>query len=190
MPFYPADWTAMRAAMVAWATAGLPDYTVVWAEQDAPAPAFPYASLRIVAPPKGVGQIEETNVETGAEVLERRLERDVDFTLAVELHARVTNADARSVDEVRDTHADAGHLELYACDTDALLLLRAQDLVVRGVLGIQTLTGLGGARHESRALVELRLGARAQLAREVDWFSDLTIATVTVGDNVSGTVGA
>lgn len=191
MPFVPADWPAMRAAIVEWVEAALADYTVVWAHQDAPAPAFPYADLRIVAPPTPRGTVEEVHASTSPTALARVLEHDVDLTLAVQLHAREFNADGRNTDEVRDTSADAAGLALYAADTDGLLVLREQGLVVRGILGVQMLTGLGGARHESRSVVEIRLGARARLSREVDWFADLAlIANVTALDLVEGEVGA
>lgn len=191
MPFLPADWPAMRTALHAFVEAALPDYSVIWALQDAPAPAFPYASMRIIAAPQGVGQAERLYSSPSGSVLQQAIEYDADLTLEVQLHARVANADGRSADEVRETSMDAIALHTATEDLDLLPALAAEGWVVRYAFPPRDLTGLGGQRHESRTAVDLRLGARVRSEREVDWFADLAIvATITAGDSVTGTIGA
>lgn len=194
MPFLPGDWPAMRTAVHAFVAAALPDYTVVWALQDAPAPAFPYASLRIIAAAQAVGHAERLYTTADADPgtpLVQAIEYDADLTLEVQLHARVANADGRSAAEVRETGMDAVALHLATEDLDLLPALAAEGWVVRGTFPPRDLTGLGGQRHESRTAVDLRLGARVRSEREVDWFADLAIvATITAGDSVTGTIGA
>lgn len=191
MPFLPADWTAMRAALAEFVAAALPTYTVVWAFQDAPAPAFPYASLRVLAPPSRLGRAEALYDGSAPTVLAQVIEQDADLTLEVQLHARVANTDSRSAAEVRETSMDAVALQLALEDPDTLPALFASGWAVRDVLAVRDLTGLGGQRHESRTAVDVRLGVRIRAARNVDWFNDLDIvATVSAGDLIEGTIGA
>jgi hypothetical protein len=179
----------MRPAIYTFVEEALPDYTVVWANQDGPSPTFPYAELRVISPPKGVGRAEVVYDTVGPNFRER-LEQDADFTLEVQMHARLDTVDGRPMSEVRETLIDATALEIAAQRDGLLEALSVAGLVVRRVISITDLTALGGQRHESRTAVDIAMGLRVRSDLLVDWFSEIGVtATITDGENFTGTVG-
>jgi len=97
MPYAPADFPSMLVAVRDWlvgqvgsggALSGLmaAPYSVVWASQDAPYPGHPYATLRVVEPPRSLGSNTEERVLAGTDLAPiERDEYDADLTVRVEL---------------------------------------------------------------------------------------------------------
>ena len=150
------NWELIQGALYAWAAAamGIP---VWWADQDYPRNAFPYARLRITSDVP-IGQDEVRYEDPGADAdLNQFVTGQRQFVLSIQVFARSKwpTQNARFyLSKLRDTlKAPAG-----------LALLAPADVKILGVEDSQDLSQLADGAMESRASLDLRMGASARTA--------------------------
>lgn len=177
MPALPADLGGMLAAIQAWLEAELAGWTVIRAEQDAPAPAYPYASWKLTSPVR-IGRSSVQTIETAADEAMERLEHDEELTLTIQLMDRANAMGA------------ALGLEASAFRSTVRDALWAAGLVIVDRLSITDLSQIAGSLYESRWVLDLRARARSRIEQaDVDWIDSLApAAVVSIDGDVTGTL--
>lgn len=176
--FLPNDLSVMTTALWTWvngqvgtggAIAGLAaaPYSVLWAEQDAPA-AHPYATLRIVDGPKGLGTWPVQSLSADGTTSLR--EYDSEMTLRVSFFSKVPLSTA-GIDETQQlAHALDGSL----CADGVLQALQDAGLagfLTKPPIQVPQVAGFG---RERRTYIEIILRARTRIARPVIGTMDAT----------------
>jgi hypothetical protein len=129
---------AIEDAIVAFMQAVQGDATVVWAKENAPRPAPPFAVLDIIAGPSTVGPAEE------------RYKQQDTFTYAVRKRATL-NVQVFAVDALVRAAAVEAAIELPSRQS----ILQAAGIAVWGSEGVRDLTGLLDTAFEPRAGLDL-----------------------------------
>ena len=181
MLYLPDDWTAMRQALHTWVQTVLgPEWTVIWSQQAAPSPPFPYATLTLLTLPEKLGQPSARLVDTGA-TIEEHVTYDAELTLSVQLFGG------------GDSWVYVTNLEASSKRADIRELLDAAGWAPRSVVGRQFLDRVMGADWEPRTVLDRRLGCVVRVRRPgADFIDPQTIlATLTAADGVIvGELGA
>lgn len=150
----PLDWRQVQNTLrdAFRAASGLS--SVIWARQNAPQPARPYATLQVIAGPLRLGALDEENDvyqagNAAGEEIEQTFKGQREFTLSCQVFA--------------DTTADAGTAYDYLSRAmSGLSLPSAQSLFVNVGLavvsanGIQDLSALLETKWQSRAQMDVR----------------------------------
>lgn len=177
----PFGWAVAKDAIYDWlaAATGLP---VVWANQDAPRPPYPYATLNIIAGPVPVGVDELRIVQDGSNTYEvptgsRRI--------TVSCQAFVS-FEGVTWDHATDAMARMSAAQMDLARSSVHEQLRAVGVHVQDVLELRDLTGAIEAGTLSRAAFDIICGLafRAVPATVVP-----VIETVKVSSDLSGQTG-
>jgi hypothetical protein len=144
------DQTAMENALHAWVSAALA-FDVIWADQNAPAPAIParggrYGTIRLTGPfGQGAELASATNLSNPAgQEIEQTVSEQQEWSLSVQVYG----ANAR---------AQLAGAKLKLQLPAALEALRAAGVAVVDVGDTQDVSALVGSQIETRALMDVRI---------------------------------
>lgn len=175
-----ANFEAIENALQAWVTGatGIPGDRVVWAEQNGPRPARPFATLRLgnVISPGLTDEERCTVVEGGAPGADLRIETvaQQEIVITVETFTAATTGNGSALALLtRAKNALSKNSQIEAFDAAGIAV------VDRGT--VQNLTALLDTEFEGRASLDVRI-------RFVDGAEDLTtwIATAEVRSTFNG----
>jgi hypothetical protein len=174
--FQPIDWRTIRDTLWQWFRE-VSGCETIWADQDAPQPAYPYASLNILPGTLPTGALDEERINADGSL---SLVGPRDFVLSCQIHA---GARAGATCDAR-MRADAIVASLaipvyrYA--------LRNANLGLRERGAVQMLDLVVGAEWMKRAQVDIRFGTMSNVdiaawpnLAEVGWF-DKVEATANI----------
>lgn len=163
--FYPADWDAMRAAILDWTIGSVGSAaTVVWGEQNAPRPAKPYVVLRLLSSPISIGQAVESN-QRAIRVEAAQESTAYEVTIGSTTYVHVTPGSGATLTSIRDGLIEAingvhpGPASAATIDTIALDIAGNLDLEVgdQDLLAVKLLQSYAGM---------------AELVIEIDGYAD------------------
>lgn len=172
MPYYPEDWAAtMQPALQALVASELGDgWTVIWADQDGPAPARPLATLKALTLPRYEGRPAVSGVDVDDEQLDQVVSVDAGFTLSIQLFAAV------------DTRAAMETLRLGLFASLAREALEAAGLVAVQELDARDLSQIFAGRREWRSALDIRMRVEARrVFTDVAWIQTPGITVNPVG---------
>jgi len=177
------QWRTVEDAIRRWFVAAT-ELSVIWENQRAPQPAYPYGSLAIMPGSFSSPIRSEQTQKTDGSI---RLRRQLDFTVACSVHVGAVGGthpecDARGLIDTAMMHLDtpgqSGEFE-------------AASIGVRGPLGAtQNLDLLVGGQWISRARADIRFGVAAILenvpATQPGWFDKVQVASNFSGLHTPG----
>jgi hypothetical protein len=165
------DLVAFENALHAW-VAGAAGVEAIWSSQNAPAPALPYLTLRLVGPVRLGDQLaSRTNLANPAgQEIERTLTEHEEWTLSV--HAFASPATGASAARAL-LQAAALKMQLPS-QRDAL---SASGLALVEVGDTSDLTALVGSQHESRAQMDVRLRTVDQATEKTGYIAKVGLAS-------------
>jgi hypothetical protein len=168
------NWELIQDTLHDWAAAQL-GISVIWADQDMPRPAFPYATLKIIAD-GGVG-VDEVRYDDpgGASSLNQFVVGQRQFTLSVQVYSR-------SKWPTQNAKFYLSKLRNALRKPTALALLAPADVKVIGPEQSQDLSGVGDGAMESRASLDIRMAASTKTADGTESY----IRKVEVAGTVTG----
>ncbi len=150
------DWQTIENALQTWivAATGLPTSAVIFASQNAPAPAMPYATIKISGPRGTMAQpalqIETNLLNPAGEEIEQTVTLHQEVTVSCQVYAAAT-AGTGTAKEYLEKARTALFLptRLDALSTAGLAVVEMGDT--------QDLTALLGTAWESRAAMDVRM---------------------------------
>lgn len=178
------DWATLQPALRSAVSNAL-GITTIWADQNAPRPAYPFAVLSIVAEaPVGVDEVRYSDGDAGGGKLSATVNGLRTFTLSCRVHtlSQQPTASARYY---------AGLWRLALRKPSVRAALRAAGMAVVEVLALQTLpTQTAEEQLVSGALIDVRLSA-AESASDTaeDWIERVELAGSTGPVDIDGTFG-
>ena len=170
----PIAWTTVENALYTWLN-GSTGLTVIWADQDAPQPAYPYATLKIISGPTRVSQVDEvrqsydagqpSEQEVGLETGGPR-----EMTVSVQVFARqsATTPTSHPRDMLSRAQAALGMASYQAA-------LRTAGVAVIEAMAVQDVSLNVDDSWSARAVMNVRFRLSSSVAERVGY-----IATVDV----------
>lgn len=182
--FVPIDWRRIRDTLWQW-FAEVSGCETIWADQAAPQPAYPYASLNILPGTTEDGALDEERIQDDGSLL---ITGPRDFVLSCQIHvneetAKNPNCGARARAEA--VKASLG-TPMFQAD------FQAANVGVRERGPIQMIDLVVGAEWVNRAQVDIRFGTTSNVdisvwpdLAKVGWFD-----TVSVSSEITPLAGA
>lgn len=163
------DWEPIKAALHAWMTAGasLPPGRVIWANQGAPIPPIPYASInyRLAVARLGISDEERATTTDGviAHVGQRRV------SVSCNLYGKGAIALLEAAQEALQTYAGRAPFD-------------AANLAVLDKGEVRDLSALEDTQIEERAQLDLVIGLATVTNEVVGWIEDVAISVGILTD--------
>lgn len=182
--FIPIDWTRIRGTLWQW-FGEVTGCETMWADQSAPQPAYPYASLNILPGTLGADALDEQRVaDDGSLVIVGRR----DFVLSCQIHV----GPEASNDPNCDAHMRAD-VALASLGTPVYQPeFAAANIGLRERSPVQMLDLVVGTKWIKRAQVDIRWGTTSVIdvsvwpdLEKVGWFD-----TVSVSSTITPLVGS
>jgi len=170
----PIAWTTIEDALYDWLAAAT-GLTTIWAEQDSPQPAYPYAVLEITSGPTKVGgQDEQRQTYDGGQSLGQEIGIEVcglrEITLSVQVFAK--EADALPTNHPRDMLSRAqSSLGLPS----VLQALKVAGLSVIEEMPVQDMSEAIEDTWITRAAMDVRLGLAASVTERTGYISTVEV---------------
>lgn len=170
----PIAWQTVEDALHAWLN-GATGLTTIWSDQDAPQPAYPYATLKIIAGPTKLSALDETRQSydagqaAGAEVgLETGGPREITLSCQVFTRQSATTPSSHPRDLLTRAQASLGMASYLAA-------LRTAGVAVVEVGPVQDVSLKVDDSWSARAVMSVRFRLAASVTERVGY-----IATVDV----------
>ena len=183
--FVPIDWTLIRSTLRQW-VADVSGCEVIWADQAAPQPSYPYASLNILPGTIELGALDEERMQADGSLL---ITGPRDFVLSSQIHVGGTCAADPAANARMRADALVSSLQIPQFRTD----LRAANLGLRERGQPQMLDLVVGTQWISRAQVDIRFGTTSNVdisnwpdLTDVGWFQKVEITSDIQGLAGSG----
>lgn len=173
--FAPIDWRLVRNTLRNW-FAMVSGCETIWADQTAPQPSYPYASLNILPGTLDHGALDEERRQPDGTLL---IVGPRDFVLSCQIHVGGHAADDPACDARMRADAIVSSLGIPRFQYD----LRAANVGLRQRGQIQMLDLVVGTQYIKRAQVDIRFGTMSNV--DTDVWPDL--ADVGWFDKVSAT---
>jgi hypothetical protein len=174
--FTPIDWRSIRDTIWEWFTE-MSGCETIWADQSAPQPAYPYASLNILPGSIEFGALDEERIQSDGSLL---LVGERDFVLSCQIHIGPECSNDPSCDA--RMRAD--------CVVASLALPQVRNLLGSANLGLrergqpQMLDLVIGTEWIKRAQVDIRFGTMSEVAiadwpnlSDPGWFNKVSISS-------------
>lgn len=170
----PINWTTTENAFYTWLVTAT-GLTVIWADQDAPQPALPYATLKIISGPTRVSQVDEVRQSydagqaLGAEVaLETGGPREI--TLSVQVYARqsATTPSSHPRDLLTRAQAALGMASYLAA-------LQAAGVAVIEAMPVQDVSLKVDDSWSARAVMSVRFRLAASVTERVGYIAAVDV---------------
>lgn len=200
MPYAPTDFPNMLKAVRDWlvgqigvsgklASLMTASYSVIWAAQDAPYPGYPYATLRVTEPPRGLGDAatnERALADDGSGGTVERNEYDANLVIRVELLSK-TGLDPNSGMDETVLLANALEASLRTgAVLEAFSVAGIPFIDNRSPLSIPVVAGYGFERRTQLDLM-MRIRVRVDVTAQLVDPPDVT-GTVDFQGHVTGSV--
>ena len=176
----PLDLDSMIEAVRLWVASQLSGWTVIEGEQDAPSPAYPFATVTLLSPPAMVGRPQRRLIDNGATITNRS-ESDAEFEVSVQLFARTSDQE--------DPVSQLAQICAGLLDVGATESLGVAGLAVVSAGVPRKVPGIVGAKFERRASTDIRF--RARLTFDVvtsTWLDQTSVGHTTVTAGAAGAV--
>lgn len=174
--FVPIDWRRIRDTLWQW-FAEVSGCETIWADQAAPQPAYPYASLNILPGTLGAGALDEERIQADGSLL---ITGPRDFVLSCQIHI--------GPDAASDPYCDA-RMRADAI-VASLSLPQFRDALTTANLGlrergdVQSLDIEIGTEWLKRAQVDIRFGTTSNVdtlawpdLAKVGWFEAVEVSS-------------
>lgn len=166
------DWRDVRHAIWDWFSAAT-GLETIWADQNAPQPSYPYASLNLIAGsiPMGARDEEQWTTDGGVRIVGQR-----DLTVSCQVHAGPKREALRTIDALALVHEAISSL----ARPDVKQSFAEAGLGVRERGTPQSIDILVGADWISRQNFDLRLGLASVVDIDPDsigWFDKAAVSS-------------
>lgn len=168
----PIAWQTVEDALYDWIN-GVTGLAAIWAEQDAPQPPYPYASINITAgPTKVAGQDEQRITYDGGQPLGQEIGIEVaglrELTLSCQIHVR--QLDATPSSHARDLMTRA-QSSLGLPSVIAALAVAGLSVIEEGP--VQNVSEVVEDTWISRAMMDVRFGLAASVEERTGYIKDV-----------------
>ena len=174
--FVPIDWRSIRDTLLAW-FAEVTGCETIWADQAAPQPSYPYASINILPGQIGFGVLDEERINADGSLT---IVGPRDFVLSCQIHVGPGDSDDPSCDA--RTRADAAIASLAI--PQYRQLLSAVNLGLRERGQPEMIDVVIGTQWIKRVQVDIRFGTMSQVdvdawpdLAEVGWFNKVEVSS-------------
>lgn len=183
----PFDWDTAKKALHTWLSGQL-GITVRWQDQDIPRPAYPYATLAILAGPRRTGSLDENRWEdqAGGSGVRVAVVGDREITVSCQTYVSFEGA---AYDHDTDASARLAIAEASLGMDDVHAALRVAGLSVRDIMPVRPVGGIGEASFISRAVLDFTCGLGYRVVPDAGAYGQ-SIGTVRVSSTLSGQAGA
>lgn len=148
--FKPIDWRLIRDTLWQW-FGDVSGCETIWADQNTPQPAYPYASLNVLPGTLAAGALDEQRIQADGSLA---LVGPRDFVLSCQIHVGPTAADDPDCDARMRADAVVASLAIPQFRE----AIRAANLGIRDRGPVQMIDIEVGAQWIRRAQVDLRFG--------------------------------
>lgn len=179
-PITPIGWTNIQAAIHAFVVAatGLPAERVMWGNQTAPRPTYPYATITKISGPNPIGQAEQRSTTTGvapADTTTLDIGANAEIVVSIKVHSL-------SATPAENAAAYIGAV-FAALDIPTYVDPLRVQCAVRGINGPVNLPDMQVADvWISRAVLDVRLGIVSNVSIPIDVIE--TVQAAAVGDGL------
>ena len=177
----PIDWEKIENAVYDWLTGGIDGFNsivpeAIWENQDIPQPAYPYASMKIIAHSKEGGRDEIRTSTDLAQPLGQEIEMlatdQNQITLAISFHTDISSDGMTPASRAR---ALAGKARSSLGLPGVLAFLREAGLAVVAEEGITDTSLVVNSDWLSRATFDVRLRVASQMTERVGYIGKVEL---------------